>query len=77
MNLSTYGIPRDELGMQQKEAYEPEGKMQCDTCLEWKPIDEVKAHAGECQECYETSDSLDASGIEWMNAPLSPKDAKP
>lgn len=61
--LSTYGIPSDELAIQQKEAYESEGKVQCPSCMEWKPIDEVQAHAGECQECFETSDSLDVTRV--------------
>ena len=58
--MNVYGIPWDELATQRKEAYESEGKMQCETCLEWKPTDEIKAHAGECQECWETTPAEDA-----------------
>lgn len=71
--MSVYGIPDDELAIQQKEAYESEGKAQCPSCMELKPIDELTAHAGECQECWETTGSPDASDIEWMNAPMGPR----
>jgi hypothetical protein len=50
-----YGIPWDELAIQLKEAYESEGLTQCPSCMEWKPTDEIEAHAGECQECWETT----------------------
>ncbi len=52
-----YGIPYDELATQQKEAWESQGMALCETCHEWKPIDEIEAHTGECQECWETTPS--------------------
>ena len=48
-----WGIPHEEMATQMKEAYEAEGLSQCETCNEWKPTDEVNAHAGECQQCWE------------------------
>lgn len=51
-----YGIPWEEFATQQKEANEDAGLLWCDSCSEWKPAEEVKAHAGVCQECWETTE---------------------